>query len=642
MNGNKSDREQPVEAAGNSEDKLLVTRRDALKATGAMAATAVTNTLTAANARAAEVNVKKGNGMTCGQYVVARLKQLGVRQAFGVPGDFVYDICDAFEDDPDIQSVWCANELNAGYAAEGNARTSNGFGVAILTMGGELSALQAMGNANADSVPVLHLVGRPSLEEIVSGGRLHHMIDGMEGDNFNLFSDITAPLTAGGEAVALITPENCVAEMERVIALMQYHSKPGLLAFPRLVGQMPVVMPDGELNTPLANPVSDPGALDAAAREILNLISKAKRPIWLPGYATRRFDCVAEAQALIEASGLPYYTAMQDQSVISETHPQYRGNYFGHWTGMADPVVSEFIEESDCIIGIGPENHSFNNAFHTVKDELADTINIMPHETRIGFSVYRNVNMKDLLVELANRIEKRTTDVPAPMQSNKFSSTIEGAASDAITYEPFYQRLQAFYRPDDIAYGCTSLVVVGNFGRLAKPEGMSVETSVAFGMLGWATPASLGGAMAAGDRRTVILTGEGAHQMTANEIGAFGRYGLKPVFIVVNNNGYGAERVTNRYPDESYNDVAQWDFADLPGVMGCKGWFTVKVSTLGELDEALATADKADVGVYIEVMIDQDEMPIGADWLFSATGGYFGLAGRTWEQWLEQGRAMEL
>jgi indolepyruvate decarboxylase len=452
---------------------------------------------------------------------------------------------------------------------------------------------------------------------------------------------MAAPLTAGGEAVATITPENCVEEMERVIALMQYHSKPGLLAFPRVVAQMPVVMPAGELNTPLTNPVSDAGALDAAVREILNRISNAKRPIWLPGYVVRRFDCVAETQALIEASGLPFYSALQDQAILSETHPQFHGNYFGHWTGMADPSVSEFIEGSDCIVGIGPENHSFNNAFHTVKDTLNDTVNIMPRETRIGFSVYRNVNMKDLLVELTKRIEKRTTDVPAPRPSNLISATIEGAASDDITYEPLFQRLQKFYKPNDVAYTCTSLVPLLFFGRAAKPEGISLEASTAFGMLGWGTAAILGAAAGAGDRRCVILTGEGAHMMTANELGAFARYGLKPVFIVVNNNGYGAERVTNRYPDEKYNDVAKWDFAELPGVMGCKDWFTKKVTTLGELDEALATASNADTGVYIEVIVDQNEMEIGAGWLFDATGAYFGMAGRTWEQWLAEGRAIK-
>jgi indolepyruvate decarboxylase len=624
-------------------NSFAISRRQVLAGTVAATATSVANVVTAAAQSATTEEIPKMTpDMTVGQYVMARLKQLGVKHTFGVPGDFVYDICDAIEDDPDIQGIWCANELNAGYAAEGNARETDGIGVAVLTYGAELCALQSMANANADSVPVLHLVGRPSLQEIASGGRLHHQIEGMQGENFNLFSDMAAPLTAGGEAIATITQENCVEEMERVIALMQYHSKPGMLGFHRLVAQMPVVMPKGELNTPLANPVSDPGALDAAAREILNLIANSKRPIWLPGYIVRRFDCVSETQALIEASGLPFYTALQDQAILSETHPQFHGSYFGGWTGIADPAVSDFIEGSDCVIGIGPENHSFNNAFHTVKDTLNDTVNIMPHETRIGFSVYRNVNMKDLLVELAKRIEKRTTDIPAPKQSNLISTTIEGAASDAITYEPFYQRMQKFYKPNDLAYTCTSLTPLLFFARAAKPEGVSLEASTAFGMLGWGTAAMLGAAAGAGDRRCIMLTGEGAHMMTANELGAFARYGLKPIFIVNNNNGYGAERITNRYPDEKYNDVAKWDFAELPGVMGCKDWFTAKVTTLGELDEALATASNADTGVYIEVIIDQNEMGIGTDWLFGSTGGYFEMAGRTWEQWLAEGRSMKL
>ncbi len=626
----------------SEDNSFAISRRHVLAGTAAATASSVANIFTAAaQATTAEELPKMAPDMTVGQYVMARLKQLGVKHTFGCPGDFVYDICDAIEDDPDILGIWCANELNAGYAAEGNARTTNGFGVAVFTMGAELSPLQSMGNAASDFVPVLHLVGRPSLQEVSTVHRLHHMIEGMEGENADMFSNMAAPLTAAGEAVALITPENCVEEMERVISLMLYHSMPGLLAFPRLVAQAPVVMPKGELKTPPSNSVSDPEALDAAAREIIRRISFAKRPIWLPRVINRRYGYVAEAQALIEASGLPFYTALQDQGILSETHPQYRGNYFGRWAGMADLEVSQYIEESDCVVGIGPQNHSFNSGFHSAKEELGETINITPHETRIGFSVYGNVNMKDILVELTKRIEKRTTDVPAPLPSNRYSTTLEGKSSDAITYDPFGQRLQAFLKPNDIFYGCTSLCALAGVGLARKPEGVSVETSAAFGMLGWATGAALGSTLAAGDRRTVILTGEGAHQMTANEIGTYARYGQKPVFIVVNNNGYGAERVTNRYPNEAYNDVAQWHFAELPRVMGCKDWFTVKVTTLGELDAALATASDADVGVYIEVIIDQNEKPPGGRWLYNATGAYWGLASRTWEQWLAEGRAIK-
>ena len=75
--------------------------------------------------------------------------------------------------------------------------------------------------------------------------------------------------------------------------------------------------------------------------------------------------------------------------------------------------------------------------------------------------------------------------------------------------------------------------------------------------------------------------------------------------------------------------------------MGCDDWFTARVTTLGELDAALADASKASTGVYIEVVIDKWEIVPGGDFLFGATGAYFGMAGRTWKQWLKEGRNIE-
>jgi TPP-dependent 2-oxoacid decarboxylase len=32
--------------------------------------------------------------------------------------------------------------------------------------------------------------------------------------------------------------------------------------------------------------------------------------------------------------------------------------------------------------------------------------------------------------------------------------------------------------------------------------------------------------------------------------------------------------LTNRYPDEDYNDLAPWKFAEIPAVMGWDDWYT--------------------------------------------------------------------
>ncbi len=572
-------------------------------------------------------------GQTVIQYVLSRLKDLGVTEAFGVPGDFVYPVCDAICDDPDIQWIECANELNAGYAADGYARTK-GVGVVVSTYGaGELCVFGALGGAHAENSKVVHLTGMPGLNEQAGNYRTHHMIADQQ-PNYGLFIDMVKPLTAGGDGAVMITPENCVYETERLIAAMQYHSKPINFCFPRDMIDKSPIMPDGELSIPLANPQSNQDTLDAAVKDILESVAGAKQACILPGYLLRRYGCVSEAKAMIEASGLPFFVGLQDKSILSENHPQFAGLYMGRWVGMADDSLSDWVETCDCIIGLGPENHEFNNAFHTMQYDFKGTINIMPHSTRVGMAQYDNVEMKDVLTALAQAIPK-SDQASLPAYTGSVGAPT-GDAKDVITYEPFYERVGALLRPNDILISDTAITAVLGIPRMKLPEGVDVEAQTSWGAIGWGTPAILGNALAAPDRRCIIVAGEGGHQLTANEMGTFYRYGAKPIFLTVNNGGFHGERVTNRYPDEEYNDLAQWNFADIPAAMGCEDWYTTKVTTLGELDAALAEAEKAASGVYIEIIIDTWEIPQGGDWLFTGTGALFGKPGRTWEGWLKE------
>lgn len=620
-------------------DGFPVTRRQVLQGAGSLAASSLVHGLASAQEAMAETMVEVPQGMTVGQYLMARLKKLGVTHTFGCPGDYVYDVCDAIEDDPDIQGIWCANELNASFCANGAARARNTIGVAVFTMGAELSALQAMADANAESIPVLHIAAMPSLQEMATGKRGHHMIEGMQDGRYDLWHKMTLPLTANEEAGAIITPENAVEEIERVIALMRYYSKPGILTFPRLVAQMPIVMPKGKISTPLKDPQSDAEALDAAVREIMRRIEGAQRPIWLPGNAVRRFGARAEALEVIEKSKMPFFTAFQDLTVLSQQHPQYGGNYLGRWDGLADFALTDYIEDSDCIVAIGPEDHSFNNGFHTMSDDLADTVNIMPHMTRIGFSVYENVNMKDVLRELAARMTPQRV-APPPKSKTLLSRTPEGNASDTITYDPLFQRLQRFLKNDDILVHDTSVIPLSMSPRCQYPDGLTLEAGLSMGMLGFGTPVSFGNAMAS-DRRVVGFFGDGAFQYTANELGNIARYGAKPKIFIINNEGYLGERVTCRWPDEKYNDVSAWRLTEYPSALGADGWFTARVETLGELDEAFATASKDDAPCLVDIFVKQQEISEGIQFFFGATGAQWGMPGRTWEQWLTEGRKMK-
>jgi TPP-dependent trihydroxycyclohexane-1,2-dione (THcHDO) dehydratase len=90
------------------------------------------------------------------------------------------------------------------------------------------------------------------------------------------------------------------------------------------------------------------------------------------------------------------------------------------------------------------------------------------------------------------------------------------------------------------------------------PRGATFHNQTLWGSIGWATPAAFGAAVAASTRRVVLVTGDGSHQLTAQEISQFGRRGLKPIVFLLNNSGYLIERLICEEPAAVYNDIASW------------------------------------------------------------------------------------
>jgi indolepyruvate decarboxylase len=70
----------------------------------------------------------------------------------------------------------------------------------------------------------------------------------------------------------------------------------------------------------------------------------------------------------------------------------------------------------------------------------------------------------------------------------------------------------------------------------------------------------------------------------------------------------GSAKVETR---SAYNDLAPWNYHELPAALGCQGWFTAKVSTLGELDAALSKASAGESACYIEVVGSKMDFPAG-------------------------------
>ena len=102
----------------------------------------------------------RANQTTVIQYVLARLKEEGVSDILGVPGDYVYPVLDGILADPDIEWRGNCNELNAGYAADGYSRI-RGLGVFACTYGSELGAHLALAGSYGENTTTLMLTGFP-------------------------------------------------------------------------------------------------------------------------------------------------------------------------------------------------------------------------------------------------------------------------------------------------------------------------------------------------------------------------------------------------------------------------------------------------------------------------------------------------
>jgi len=218
--------------------------------------------------------------------------------------------------------------------------------------------------------------------------------------------------------------------------------------------------------------------------------------------------------------------------------------------------------------------------------------------------MYNNVEMKDMLVALTAKVSRRGLKTPKAAALGK----PVGAPRDKITVEYLYPRWESMLREGDILFAETGTSSMG-MGFANMPKGSTFHNQTLWGSIGWARPASFGAALSAPDRRLILITGEGSHQLTANEIGAMGRFGNNVIVFVLNNDGYLIERALEENPNWTYNDLAPWKYAELPKALGCADWFTARVITLGELDDAMKAARASKTGAYIEIIGGKLDMP---------------------------------
>ena len=328
-------------------------------------------------------------------HVLGRLKGLGIRDVFGVPGDYSFALDDAVCGDKEMRWIGCCNELNAAYAADGYARIK-GLAALATTFGvGELSALNGVAGSFTEHLPVFHIVGMPGRRAQAERRIVHHTLG--TGD-FGVYVKMARSAAC---ASAVLTPDNVVEETECLIQAALSHRRPVYMAVAQDEAAMPA---NGTVGACPALPSSDPAALESAVGAVLDRLASAKTSVVLAGYLISRLGLNAAAQAFIDSSGLPFATMAMDKTTLDETHPQYMGMYMGH---EANPKLCAYIENCDCVLNIGALWSDFNTGFYTAVIDKSRMIVIEHHRVRIGNAVYQNVEMADMIGALGAKVAKR-------------------------------------------------------------------------------------------------------------------------------------------------------------------------------------------------------------------------------------------
>lgn len=531
--------------------------------------------------------------ITVMNYLLKRLYELGVSDIFGLPGDYNFHVVSAVEAHKNIKWIGCCNELNAGYAADGYARIK-GMGAVITTFGvGELSAVNAIAGCYSESVPVVMIVGSPDSSIQEEHSILHHTLgDGCFNFAHKIYKNITV-------ATAILTPENAVSEIERVLSAAVNEKRPVYFSIAKDVCDQDIM----EHPQPFIQKASDKDALNFAVAEAANMLNQSKRSVIIADAGVLRNRIKDEVEQLVKKSGYPVSTMIMGKSAVDEALPNYIGLYDGK---LINEDTRKIIESADCILVIGALMSEYNTGLFTAKLDPLKMITINDNHVIVRKARYDDVLMKDLVVKLKEKINHKETltqhaQIGFPM--------INEDPNSVLNAKYMYPKLQEFLKPNDIIIAESGTIALGA-AQIKMPENCIFLNQTLWGSIGWATPAAFGAGIAERNRRVVLLTGDGSHQLTVQEVSSMLRYGLKPIIIVLNNNGYTIERLLCANPDDIFNEISEWNYSKLPEVFGGNA-FVAQARTNEEFDKALhqAAEEQPNHLCYIEIFADKMDAP---------------------------------
>jgi indolepyruvate decarboxylase len=554
-----------------------------------------------ANSGAVARDGRSHGQMPLGQFLFHYLHQKGVRHSFGVPGDFALPTFAWLEKSP-IKGITMTHEPGAGFAADAYSRL-NGIGLVCVTycVGG-LNVLNAIAGAYAEKSPVVVVSGGPGLKDREKDPLLHHKVKTFETQR-RVYDEVTVASTI------LLDEQSAAAEILRCVDACLKHKRPVYIEVPYDIVDRPIPIPSIN-NRQSTSALSDPDTLKAALTETITRIAAAKKPVILAGVELHRYGVTDLAIKLAEKLNIPIAADLLSKSAVRENHPLYLGVYGGAMS--SDPQVRSYVESADCVLMLGTFITDMNMGIYTAKLDRSKTVLATTESIKVAFHNYDEVQFEDFLKGLLSATPGQARGFsPSSLKRKKFKHPNPHSEprplkktelTDALNMQQVI-RIVSLHLDEH----CCVISDVGDaiFGAVGIRTARRAEfiAPAYYLSMGFAVPASIGVATANPSLRPIVLVGDGAFQMTGTELSTAARLGLKPIVLILNNEGYGTMR---KIRDGSFNVISQWNYGKICELVA--GGEATVASTKGELDGAIRSAMGSNSLRVIDVRLPRDDM----------------------------------
>jgi len=486
---------------------------------------------------------------TVGDLVAEFLAACGVTTAFGIASVHNIPMLDAIGRRNTIRFMMARGELGGAHMADGYARASGGLGVIFSSTGpGAANAVGGLIEARFAGSPVLHITGHTATKfadrEL---GTVHDPYDQL--GMLRSVSKSAYRVRSAQQALGVLTR----AAVDALSAPTGPVSVEVPIDLQRKKIERPAVLDNFVLPLPTPRTPTAPELDELAARVV-----QARRPLlWLGRGATQAGSAVSKLLDL----GFCMVSSFNGRGTVAEDDPRSLGGL----TGNGVPIIPEFYKSVDLLLVVGCRLRGHETGDLALK--LPTNVVQIDSDPMANGRTYRSNyfvcgDAAATLQALLPRIEGRLK--VEPTYQDEFRALKQTAQRDFIAtlgaYGTFSEQLRKVMPRDaiwvrDVTQSNTTwgnrVFPIYNPQQNVYPVGAGIGQGLQLG---------IGAGAAAGDRRTVVMTGDGGFFLNVGELWTAVQEKLDMTVIVMNDRGYG---VIKRIQDATQQGRRY--FADLQG-----------------------------------------------------------------------------